>query len=87
MYILFDLPTGAGGQAAAYVNQLLTQELHAWSDRYQIPYNVKNVKYTKRVTFDDEKNYVFFAMTWSPKNTQFRHYLSNYRLIEPMSRV
>lgn len=87
MYIEFALPTGAGGQAANYVNFLLNEELHEWSDRYNIPYNTKLVKYTKRITFDDEKTYAFFALTWNPKNTQFSWYLLNYRLIEPMSRV
>ena len=87
MYIEFTLPTGAGGQAAAYVNHLLNQELHAWSDQYEIPYNTKNVKYTKRITFDDEKMYNFFVITWNPKNTEFKYYLSEYRLVEPMNCV
>ena len=87
MYIEFTLPTGAGGQAAQYVNSLLNKELHEWSDQYNIPYNTKIVRYTKRITFDDEKNYAFFALTWNPKNTQFKSYLLDYRLIEPMNRV
>ena len=87
MYIEFALTTGAGGQAASFVNSLLNQELHAWSDRYNIPYNTKIVKYTKRITFDNEENYSFFAMTWNPLNKKFRNNLLNYRLIEPMNRV
>jgi hypothetical protein len=87
MYIEFALPTGAGGTAAQYVNSLLNQELHAWSDLYDIPYNTKIVKYTKRVTFDNEELYSFFAMTWNPPNKKFRNNLLNYRLIEPMNRV
>jgi hypothetical protein len=87
MYIEFALPTGAGGMAAQYANNLLNQELHAWSDLYDIPYNTKLVKYTKRVTFDNEETYSFFAMTWNPKNKKFRNNLLNYRLIEPMNRV
>ena len=87
MYIEFTLPTGAGGQAAAYVNGLLNRELHAWSDQYGIPYNTKTVKYTKRITFDQEETYSFFAMTWNPKEEKFKNHLLNYRLIEPMKRV
>jgi len=87
MYIEFSLPTGAAGMAAQWVNSILNQELHAWSDRFQIPYNTKLVKYTKRITFDDEKNYAFFALTWNPQNTEFATYLLEYRLIEPMRRV
>ena len=87
MYIEFRLPTGAGGMAAQHVNSILNKELHTWSDQYNIPYNTKSVKYTKRITFDDEKNYAFFSLTWNPKNTQFKSYLLDYRLIEPMNRV
>lgn len=87
MYIEFALPSGAGGQAAAYVNSLLNQELHAWSDQYGIPYNTKIHKYTKRVTFDDEETYSFFALTWNPTNKKFRSNLLKFRLVEPMNRV
>jgi hypothetical protein len=87
MYIEFTLPTGAGGTAASFVNGLLNQELHAWSDRYNIPYNTKLVKYTKRITFDHDETYSFFAMTWNPQHKKFRNNLLNYRLIEPMNRV
>ncbi len=87
MYIEFSLPTGSAGQAAAYVNQILTRELNRWSKQYGIAYVGKNVKYTKRVTFDDDTSYSFFALTWAPKPSNFQTYLLNYRLIEPMSRV
>lgn len=66
MYIEFSLPQGAYGQAALHANHIINGELHAWSDRYDIPYNVKNVKYFKRITFDDDAHYAFFAMTWNP---------------------
>lgn len=85
MYIEFQLPRGASGQAAALANKLLTQELHAWSDQYSIPYNSKIFKYTKRVTFDDDTTYSFFAMTWNPTNKKFRSHLLDYRLVEPMN--
>lgn len=87
MYIEFALPTGSGGQAAAYVNSLLNKELHAWSDKYNIPYNTKIHKYTKRITFDDNETYSFFALTWNPETEKFRSYLLNYRLIEPMKQL
>ena len=87
MYIEFTLPTGAGGQAAIMVNHLLNKELHDWSDQYGIPYNTKVVKYTKRITFDDNETYSFFALTWNPKNKKYRNNLLKYRLIEPMNQV
>lgn len=87
MYIEFSLPTGAGGQAAAFVNSLLNRNLHDWSDRYSIPYNKKIHKYSVRITFDDDQHYPFFAMTWAPKTEHFNSYLLNYRFVEPMNRV
>ena len=56
MYIAFDL----------YSTHLqdLNAALHAWSDRFDIPYNTKTVRYIKRVTFDLDDSYTFFAMTW-----------------------
>jgi hypothetical protein len=80
MYIEFQLPTGAGGMAAAYMNRDLNQELHDWADRFNIAYNKKIHKYTVRVTFDDEKIYAFFALTWAPKES----WLNRYNLRDPM---
>jgi hypothetical protein len=87
MYIEFRLPTGAGGMAAQYVNSVLNRNLHEWSDRYGIPYNKKIHKHTVRITFDNEENYSFFALTWLPHSDNMINYLTDYRLIEPMRRV
>lgn len=87
MYIEFSLPIGAGGYAAQYVNSVLNHNLHSWSDQYGIPYNKKTHKWTVRVTFDDEKYYDFFALTWRPESDHLISYLTNYRFIEPMHRV
>ena len=86
MYLEFRLPT-VGGQAAMYANSLINKHLHAWSDQYGIPYNKKIHKYKVRVTFDDDKHYSFFALTWAPKTNKFSRYLLNYTLVEPMNRV
>ena len=87
MYIEFSLPTGAGGQAAAFTNNLLNKHLHAWADKYGIAYNKKIHKYTVRITFDNDQHYSLFAMTWSPKSDNFTSYLLNYRFVEPMKCV
>lgn len=86
MYIEFQLPTGAGGMAAQYTNSVLNRNLHLWSDRYQIPYNKKIHKGTVRVTFDDDKHYSLFAMTWAPESEYMEDHLKNYKFIEPMAR-
>jgi hypothetical protein len=83
MYIEFSLPQGAAGQAAVHANHIITRALHEWSDRYEIPYNVKNVKYFKRITFDDDAHYSLFAMTWNP-DKKF-HVLSRWRIVSDLN--
>ena len=64
MYIQFDLP-----QDESYTYYLTTVKLNIidWASQHHIPYNQKTVKYVHRVTFDDDRNYSFFAMTWAPQ--------------------
>lgn len=85
MYIEFRIPSGGGGMPAQYANYWLRQNLQAWSERYNVEYRTKHIKYTVRVTFDDDKMYDFFAMTWRPKSQHMQNVLEQYRLIEPMN--
>lgn len=66
MYIEFSLRNVTVVGASARDNYLIDQALDAWSNRYQIPYRTKTVKYKKRVTFDSDESYSLFAMTWNP---------------------
>jgi hypothetical protein len=63
MYIAFDL-------GLVYLPRL-NAALHAWSDRYNIPYNTKIVRSIKRVTFDSDDSYTLFAMTWDHAQCPF----------------
>jgi len=83
VYIEFQLPNGSAGQAAAHANRIITLALHDWSDKYNIPYNVKNVKYFKRVTFDQDEHYSFFAMTWNPDKKI--HVLGKWRIVSDLN--
>lgn len=83
MYIEFSLPNGAAGQGAAEANHIITYYLHEWSDRYNIPYNVKNVKYFKRITFDDDAHYSLFAMTWNSSKDYY--VLSRWRIVSDLN--
>jgi hypothetical protein len=83
MYIEFSLPHGSAGQAAIHANHIINRALHAWSDQYNIPYNVKNVKYFKRITFDDDAHYSLFAMTWN--SDQRSHALSRWRIVSDLN--
>ena len=87
MYIEFSLFDVSGRVPAQYTNEQLIQNLKSWSERYSIAYRTKNVKFTVRLTFDDNKLYNFFALTWNPKSDIFLRNLANYRFVEPMNRV
>jgi len=81
MYIEFALPMdGPGSKRPGLANAWINQEMQAWSDRYKIPYNTKVVKLKKRITFDDDRHYEFFAISWNPS----RHWL-NYRIITDLN--
>lgn len=84
MYLEFKLPSGANGQAAQYVHMMLIRNLQHWSNSQDIAYKTKIHKWTVRVTFDDNKHYSVFALTWNPKSDQMLSYIINYQLIEPM---
>ena len=82
MYIEFGLPLVSPN----YANHLIDQALQSWSTRYQTPYNTKTVKYTKRVTFDNDRSYSLFAMTWTV--SQEYYILSNWRIIaDPNNKI
>lgn len=78
MYIEFNL-----NQDIDSDNRIVTRALHEWSDQYNIPYNVKNIKYTKRITFDDDAYYSLFAMTWNPDKKY--HALSRWRIVSDLN--
>jgi hypothetical protein len=84
MYIEFRIPSGGGGMPAQYANYWLKQNIKSWAEKYNIAYRTKDIKYTVRLTFDDDKFYNFFAVTWDPKADHMQHVLKEYRLIEPM---
>lgn len=85
MYIEFSLPKGSpgrAGSAAAYVNRQITNALHQWSDKYNIPYNSKIHKFTKRVTFDSDEHYTLFSITWNVKKDNF---LDRWRIVSDLN--
>ena len=80
MYIEFLLPHGSNGNLGYHALSLIMKEMHSWSQRYDVRYNVKKVKNTFRVTFDQDIYYTLFATTW---NCALK--LPQYRFVEPMS--
>lgn len=84
MYIEFTLPTGAGGMAAGFVHQKLDKFLKHWASKFDIKYRTKLHKYTMRLTFDDDKHYQFFILTWNPEPGQYDSYYQKFKIIDPM---
>lgn len=78
MYIEFWLPTRTGG-----ANQILVRTLHAWSNRYGIPYNTKIHKRIRRITFDHDTSYSLFAMTW--KADHKHRFLARWRIVSDLN--
>ena len=82
MYIEFRLGS-KDGHGAAQANMIINNALHAWSDRYEVPYNTKIIKYTKRITFDQDEHYSLFAMTWNPDRKFYA--LSKWRIVSDLN--
>ena len=83
MYIEFSLPNGSAGQAAAHANTIINNHLVEWSQKYQIPYTTKVVKYIKRVTFEQDEHYSLFAMTWNPARRYYA--LGRWRIVSDLN--
>lgn len=79
MYIEFRLPS----EQAGFSNMILNNALHEWSDKYDIPYNTKIVKFTKRITFDKDEHYSLFAMTWN--RNQAWSVLDRWRIVSDLN--
>lgn len=86
MYIEFELARRDAlmvGLVAWRAENIIDRELVAWSERYQIAYKTKTIKYRKRVTFDSDESYSLFAMTWNP-DRKFQ-VLSKWRIVSDLN--
>lgn len=83
MYIEFSLPNGSAGQAAAHSLLSIRKTLVTWGQKYNVPYSEKTIKYTHRVTFDDDAHYSLFAMTWNPDKKFYA--LDRWRIVSDLN--
>lgn len=86
MYIEFELARPDDplpGLVMYRANLIIDRELTLWSDRYQIAYKTKREKYKKRVTFDSDKSYSLFSMTWNSER-KFGA-LSKWRIVSDLN--
>ena len=85
MYIEFSLSYGSANAqtTAAQANIIINNHLVLWSQKYQISYTTKIVKYTKRVTFEQDEHYSLFAMTWNPDKRYYA--LGRWRIVSDLN--
>jgi len=85
MYIEFDLLPDvdmAPGHRATANLRIVQEHMLIWGKRYGIPYREKTIKYTYRVTFDQDQTYSFWAMTWNPEQHKI---LAQYRIVSDLN--
>ena len=85
MYIEFDLLPDvdmAPGHRAGANLRIVQEHMLTWGERYGIPYREKTIKYTHRVTFDQDQTYSFWAMTWNPEQHKI---LAQYRIVSDLN--
>jgi hypothetical protein len=82
VYIEFTLPQGAGGMTASHALSIVRKQLAVWAEKYNIPYKQKTIKYTHRVTFDNDEFYTFFTLTWNPQQSNV---LRQFRIVSDLN--
>jgi len=75
MYIEFKIEA----HEFSYTHPAIAECLAIWASKHNVRYKEKFIKRNIRVTFDDDKHYTLFALTWDPG---FR---TNYRIIRDLN--
>ena len=81
MYIEFELPQ-SGWVMPHHASVVISLEIAAWAEQYQITYKIKSVKYKQRVILTKPEDYIMFGLTWSPTVNYL--WATRYRFVEPM---
>ena len=81
MYIEFELPR-SGFIIGSHARVVISLEVAAWAEKYQIIYKIKSVKDTLRVILTKSEDYTMFGLTWAPTVNYL--WAARYRFVEPM---
>lgn len=75
MYVEFDV------ESWEFVTkiEMIKHYLEIWASQQNIPYKEKTIKRKHRVSFNDDRHYAIFSLTWNP---DFR---TNYRIITDLN--
>ena len=85
MYIEFDLLPDvdmAPGHRSTTNLRIIQDAMNSWGNRYSIRFREKTIKYTHRITFDQDDSYTFWAMSW---NSEQHKILAQYRIISDLN--
>lgn len=69
MYIVFKLPSGAGGQAALHVSKKISDKVYTWANTHNVSITAKHSGYRICFTLAKPKDYTLFALSWVSNNT------------------
>jgi hypothetical protein len=83
VYIEFTLPSGVHGATAASALYALQRETASWSEKYNVPVTTKVIKYKFRISFNDDRSYSLFALTWQPRSQH--SFWTDYRIITDLN--
>jgi len=65
--------------AAAHAVNVIKKEIASWASKYNVEYRTKVVKYTFRLSFNNEQDYVHFQLSWNPDSFAAKR----YTIVEP----
>jgi hypothetical protein len=73
MYIEFQISTAI---PLLWISAI-DNDVHAWAEKFDIPYKTKTVKYTHRVILTCKEHYTLFGLSFDSE--------LDWRFVEPMS--
>jgi hypothetical protein len=80
MFLEFRLPR----QLTHWAYEELSRAVYQWSVKQgEIPYRTKVIKYNFRITFEDDRFYTLFALTWQSKGSET--FWTDYRIITDLN--
>ena len=80
MFLEFRLPV----KLTDWAYHSLVTAIYKWSqDQGDIPYRTKVVKYTLRLTFEDDQLYTLFVLSWQPLGSE--KFWQDYRIITDLN--
>lgn len=65
-YIVFDLPSGAGGLAPAMYNGQILNQIKKFSDEYNVKFKFRTQGYELKIWFEREEDYTLFFLVYDP---------------------